>query len=315
MILDPLSDNDRFMVDCLVLAVIHDETVGCNVEHVRRRMIYKNKKLEAKHFDLKGWMNIYWFTLKDDELLENYIRIAWERVKKMETAKNKSKKGQPTPRTQKSIIHEAGGKCSICPENNFYTLEIHHIKGRDVPNAHNAENLLCVCKNCHGKIHGGQITEEDVILYKEKLKTQHIRNKQKQETVSNIKIFGGNQGIVAQSIANISIKSTGKPSPKFMPSHGSIGSDLVKRNYLKYLIDRYHEYAKAEKKEKFNYAVFYQSIKREFGAKWDMVPLNRFEEVCSYAQRRIDATILGKTRKVRGAARYSTFDEYCGKHA
>ena len=59
-----------------------------------------------------------------------------------------------------------------------------------------------------------------------------------------------------------------------------------------------------------NYAIFYGTIKREFGAKWDMIALERFDELSIYIQTRIDRTILGKNQKAKNVKRYSTFPEH-----
>jgi hypothetical protein len=95
---------------------------------------------------------------------------------------------------------------------------------------------------------------------------------------------------------------------------GSIGADTIKRNYLKHLIDRYHDFAKAEKRQAYRYAVFYQAIKVRYGAKWDSIPLHLFENVCTYVQIRIDKTVLGRNRKAHGQVNYSSFIEYFEKY-
>ena len=312
MILEPLPDDTRFMIDSTVLAVIHDETVGNNIGHIRQRMIYKSKKVESKHFDPKGWMQIYWFILKDDESLKNYIQIAWERIQKVISSKNNTKKYTKIPaKTQKLVIQESGGICSICDENNVATLEFHHIDGRDIPNPHAPENLIYVCKNCHGKIHDGQISKEEVLHYKNKYKNCEFANSKRQVTVQNIKFPGINYGIIAQ---NIKIQNGKQGYTKVLPPQGSIGSVPCNRNYLKYLIDRYHEFARIEKTGNYKYSIFYQSIKRKFGAKWDMIPLEHFGEVCSYVQSRIDKTVFGKNQKKKEIRRYNTFEEYNEKY-
>lgn len=53
---------------------------------------------------------------------------------------------------------------------------------------------------------------------------------------------------------------------------GTIASSAIHRNYTKYLIDRYHDFKKANAgKAKMNYVIFYEAIKRGFGAKWDHI--------------------------------------------
>ena len=52
------------------------------------------------------------------------------------------------------------------------------------------------------------------------------------------------------------------------------------------------------------------AVKREFGCKWDEVPKNRFQELVSLLQRRIDNTILGRIKKKQGTNRYHSFEEH-----
>lgn len=122
---------------------------------------------------------------------------------------------------------------------------------------------------------------------------------------------GSNYGYVAN---RIEIRNQ-KKQVRIEAPLGTIASSAIHRNYTKYLIDRYHDFKKAEVgKAKMNYAVFYGAIKREFGAKWDHLQLSRFEHVVSYIQKRIDQTVLGKNKKSDGKKSYSTFAEYCTKY-
>jgi hypothetical protein len=74
---------------------------------------------------------------------------------------------------------------------------------------------------------------------------------------------------------------------------------------------RYNEFKKAEHGIKdFSFAVIYRSIEREFKCKWDFIPEERFYDLATYLQKRIDGTALGKNLKSKGQKRYSTFDEF-----
>ncbi len=151
--------------------------------------------------------------------------------------------------------------------------------------------------------------EEEVLKFGE----QAITKFKNENTGDVINFSGGiNQGVVANKVE---IKNT-KKQVKFEAPQGAIASSLLHRNYTKYLIDRYHEFKKAEVgKEKMNYKIFYASIKRKFGAKWDLIPIERFEELTFYLQERIDKTILGKNKKATNSKSYSTFNEYLSKHS
>ncbi|OGG03053.1 MAG: hypothetical protein A3F83_07030 [Candidatus Glassbacteria bacterium RIFCSPLOWO2_12_FULL_58_11] len=215
-------------------------------------------------------------------------------------------------RTKKLIMQETAGNCAFCGEDNVATLEFHHIQGKDIPDPHNPNNLIYVCKNCHGRITAGDITKSEVLLKKRTLK--HFGNMQEKEnrTSHAINISGS---VVQGTIANeIHYHGQKKPSLHFNPPIGAIATDLYKKNYLKYLIDLYHEYASAEKGDSFKYPVFYQTIKRCFGAKWDMIPIEQFDDVCNYVQTRIDKTIRGKIQKARNEKNYSNFTEFREKY-
>jgi hypothetical protein len=142
---------------------------------------------------------------------------------------------------------------------------------------------------------------------------EQARHQANNENAGNVVNFSGgpNYGYIANKIE---VKNEKKQVRIEAPS-GTIASSAIHRNYTKYLIDRYHEFKKAEVgKAKMNYAVFYAAIKREFGAKWDYIRLSRFELVASYIQQRIERTVLGKNNKANGKKSYSTFTEYYAKH-
>ncbi|MCY3639476.1 MAG: HNH endonuclease, partial [Gammaproteobacteria bacterium] len=93
------------------------------------------------------------------------------------------------------------------------------------------------------------------------------------------------------------------------------GSSLPHRNYAKHLIDRYHEFKTIDVgKENMKHAIFYQKIKRKFGAKWDMMPLEKFDDLVLFVQTRIDKTRHGRIRKANARKNYSEFGEYMEKY-
>jgi len=139
-----------------------------------------------------------------------------------------------------------------------------------------------------------------------------VKNKIENTNSRNILNFrGNNEGIVANNVEIKTLKKTVKVSAP----QGTIASSLIHRNYSKYLVDRYHDFKLADVgKEKMKYTILYSAIKREFGAKWDMIPLEKFNELSSFLQKRIDGTILGKNKKANKIKRYSSFEEYSVKH-
>ena len=43
--------------------------------------------------------------------------------------------------------------CTICEAET--ALELHHMRGRDVPNAHSDHNVVWLCPTCHSECHLG----------------------------------------------------------------------------------------------------------------------------------------------------------------
>jgi HNH endonuclease len=214
--------------------------------------------------------------------------------------------------TRKLIMQEAGMKCPFCKESNVAALEFHHIQGKKTPTPHESDNLIYVCKNCHGKITAGVISKDKVIEKKNALKKNKNQHSIKTETSQVINVSGGeNQGIIANVV---NIRSKTKRTPSVIPPKGAIASDVLKQNYLKHIIEKYQKFAKAEKKSSFKYPVIYTNITGRFGANWNMIPIQQFDDVCDYVKIRIDKTKLGRIRKSHNQKNYSTFSEYCEKY-
>lgn len=116
--------------------------------------------------------------------------------------------------------------------------------------------------------------------------------------------------IIGNNNTNTIIK-TSQVNVKRNPIQNTIGSDTHMKNYVRHLIQRYHEYKKIDMgKDKMNYTLIYKSIEREIGYKWDETPEDLFSVLCSYLQERIDNTIFGKHQKSRGVKNYSTYTEF-----
>lgn len=99
---------------------------------------------------------------------------------------------------------------------------------------------------------------------------------------------------------------------------GSIGRDLVQRNYVRYLVERYHRFRQADSRfgsgpARFSYAVFFKNIEREFKAPTYFIPEARFNELVEYLQQRIDRTILGKRNRARGIRNYASPGEFAAE--
>lgn len=222
-------------------------------------------------------------------------------------------KRKPLPKKlEKEIYQQFGSQCPFCGETDVNTLQVHHIIAHAQVQAHHADNLCLTCANCHQKIENKVIALQEVADAKFKAQQAHNSlSKQRPADSGNVLSFTGtNTGVVANTV-NVTTKSS---SVKQGPIFGTIGANLEQRNYVKHLIDRYHEFKQVEVgKKAMKYPVFYGSIKREFGAKWDHIPEGAFDRLVAFLQRRIDGTQHGKTRKSRQEKNYATFDEHRSK--
>ncbi len=94
----------------------------------------------------------------------------------------------------------------------------------------------------------------------------------------------------------------------------SLGRDLLKKNYVSYLIKRYGEWKQIElsrKNEKFNWASFNKHLMIKYKASGiNYIHTSHFEDLTNYLKSRIDKTILGKTRINKGQRNYSNLDEH-----
>jgi hypothetical protein len=109
---------------------------------------------------------------------------------------------------------------------------------------------------------------------------------------------------------NVTIKTTRQKLSKVPLPQGVLGSDTVRRPYIKHLIDRYNDFAKLQKRREFNFGRIYSAIKHEFKAHWEWVPLSRFDELASFLQGRIDKTTQGKINGSKGHKNFSTFEDF-----
>src|SRR5690348_4787667 len=126
-----------------------------------------------------------------------------------------------------------------------------------------------------------------------------------------------NSGIINAATVHVGDRTTiriGRGGRRTMPyPEGCIGADLPKRNYVKYLVERYHHYREADvnagRLERLQYAVLFKSIERKFKAPTYFIPENRFEELVDFLHSRIDQTVLGRKNKSRAVRNYESFDE------
>ncbi len=125
-----------------------------------------------------------------------------------------------------------------------------------------------------------------------------------------------NQGVIANSVT---IKNGSRRKTRIAYPEGSIGANLPRRNYIKYLVESLQPFQEAQKSfgvrdQRFSYAVIYRKIETNFKAQTFFIPVGRFDELVDFLTARIDRTILGRRNKARNIPNYSSFEEYQTRH-
>ena len=168
------------------------------------------------------------------------------------------------------------------------------------PQRFTVETLLDV-KDIHERGGGIELGIEDskkVEALLESYRSIHVHTKR--ATVGNADVIHADTVHLKSSRSKVVIA----------PMEGTVASDRLSRNYVKHLIDRYHEFAKEQPGRSFVFSAIYSEIKKKFGAKWDHVPLNRLPSLVVFLQARIDNTMLGRINGSKGHRNYSTLEEY-----
>lgn len=204
---------------------------------------------------------------------------------------------------------EINSVCPFCTNDEVGHFEIHHID--ENPSNNEINNLILLCPTCHSKITKKDISNYDVLKKKFDLITNPKSSNKKENSSVN---FNSNvENAIVGNNNTISIKKTTKQvKPKY--PEGCIGFDTIKANYIGHLIKRYNEYKEYEVgKEKMNFGAFGASLKREFKIAPTRtiynVPIDRFLELSTYIQGRIEKTKLARI-KGKNHKNYSTFEEF-----
>ncbi len=248
---------------------------------------------------------------------------------------------EPSLPTVKRLFACSGNKCAYpkceCPiveTTGTVTGIICHISARSKggprfdgaqsdEQRHSHENLILLCAR-HSKLIDSEPKTYTVELLRE-MKTMHERNRQFELSAKEAQlatkllddyraIFINTSGNVeVHGAENVVIRPTTK-RVKIQAPAGSLASDLSKRNYIKHLIDRYHEFADQQPGRVFSYPAIYAEIKKHYGAKWDMTTVEQFGSLVAFLQARIDRTMRGSINRGKGYPNYSTFEEYRVKY-
>lgn len=78
----------------------------------------------------------------------------------------------------RNIVITDGCKCKMCGENDIKELQLHHIIPISINGDNRLDNLMCVCRNCHKRLHKayrnsdnpielGKLLSEEAIFHNE----------------------------------------------------------------------------------------------------------------------------------------------------
>jgi len=84
-----------------------------------------------------------------------------------------------------SNASKRGEQCQICDSEE--DIEVHHIDGDPTNNQPN--NLLSVCRGCHGKIHSGEIDEWSEKILPRNERTRRVTYLMSPQTQQNIELI------------------------------------------------------------------------------------------------------------------------------
>ena len=76
---------------------------------------------------------------------------------------------------KRRIKEEAGYRCAIPNCNVTSPLDIHHIQYQENGGSDEDDNLICLCRNCHGRVHNNEIEDISIRTYKRNLVLRSAR--------------------------------------------------------------------------------------------------------------------------------------------
>lgn len=130
----------------------------------------------------------------------------------------------------------------------------------------------------------------------------------------NVVEFSGGHNVGTVVNQTIVHKYTGKRKPPKGYPEGSIGADLHKRNYCRYLTKHYNEYREADpsygRATRFSYGFINKRVEQVFGNPINLNPVESFGAICEFLKDYIDKTIQGKVNRSRGVPNHQTFEGF-----
>src|SRR5690606_6635740 len=101
-------------------------------------------------------------------------------------------------------------------------------------------NLILACRNCHRRIESGEISRKEVLRTKRSLGAAlHVMPRR--ESGGHVNNLNVTAPVSSSILANhVTIGGDAKLPSRIAHPSGSIGADVMKKNYVDYLIRRYY---------------------------------------------------------------------------
>ncbi len=214
---------------------------------------------------------------------------------------------------QKRLFQESGSSCCVCGEPDVRTLEIHHIEGD--PSEHVEEQMLVLCASCHAKAERGGLSKKD--LYEAKHSSRTTLTRPSSEQPPMLRLVGTNNFAAGRdlNVGSLTVR-TGQRSVRSPVMPGTVSEHPNMANYLNYLIDRYNEMKKWDCERTgtpMKYPLIRIAYQKEIGCKVKDTPVEQFAAACSFLQRRIDNTTLGRIQRKKGHSNCSAYSDWLEK--
>lgn len=256
--------------------------------------------------------------------------------------------GEPSKSAVKKLIALSGNRCTLqgCNQeivslDGTFVGEICHINANRPDGARFEpaqtekmrqayDNLILLCRKCHKIVDANSKAFSAETLRKMKSVHESImaRNERPADGLLAESLLSNLRGTtITNNNGNVAVNSSGpvvqtinirtnKRTPAIAPPKGTIGADINARRYVEYIIKRYEELASRDKtrKTKFRFGILQRNVEREFGARWQLLPIERATELFAHLQAKIDSTLIGRVNKSAGKPIYSTFEAYLFKH-
>ena len=232
------------------------------------------------------------------------------------------------------------GRMMIDEKTDTVLGEIAHIEGvRKTAARHNPnrpketlndfDNLILLCHDHHkiidNKKNGYTVAQVQRMKQKHELQGGieigefearlariYLAHEQATRTVKVTRVYNHSPHNEVYGDQTINIYNHPKADP--LPDD-AIGLDAEKKAYVQHLIARYgvltKKYAPNATAPSVN---LHRAIRKEFSTKALAVPISMFNSLCSFLQKKIDGTIVGKSNRKKGIPNYSPFDEWVKKH-